>query len=321
MKTKLLGLLEKFKGKHILVIGDVMLDKYIWGSVERISPEAPVQIVDVKRENYSPGGAANTANNIFSLSANVHLISLIGNDGAGKILIKELKRRNIDADIVKGDKKPTIQKTRIMAHNQQLLRIDREDRGYIKKDIEDKIIKYVKDNINKADAIVVSDYAKGIVTKTLMEKVNQSAKGKIVVVDPKSQHKEFYKDATLITPNHKEACGMLNLFPNNCEDIKNIGTKLQKELKSNILITRGEKGMSLFDKEGHVLDIPTAAKEVYDVSGAGDTVVAVTTLALTAGATLKQAAILANHAAGIVVGKVGTATLTVDEIKKSLENE
>ncbi len=316
MDSKLLNILNNFKGKNIMVIGDIMLDKYIFGTVDRISPEAPVQVVEVKKENYLPGGAANVANNITSLQGNAFMIGIVGKDTEASILLNELKKRNIDTDGVFAEaNKPTTQKVRIMGQKQQLLRIDYEKRDYLKKETENNIITFIKKQIKNTDAIIISDYAKGTITKELITEIKNIASNKIIIVDPKPKHKDFYKGVTLVTPNIKEAIEMTNI-----ESIEETGKQLLKELNTPILITRGEKGMSLFETS-EITNIPTKAKEVYDVSGAGDTTVATLTLALTAGATLKQAAILANHAAGITVGKVGTSTVTIEEIKQSLENE
>ena len=309
--TELTNILNNFKEKNILVIGDIMLDKYIFGNVERISPEAPVQIVNVKKEKFIPGGAANVANNIAALNANAFIIGVIGNDTEATTLINELKKRNINTEgIITDQNKPTTQKVRILGQKQQLLRIDYEKKDYLNKETENKIINFIKKTIEKIDAIIISDYAKGVITKNLIENIKELAKEKIIIVDPKPKHKDFYKNTTLITPNLKEAREMAD----NEED-------LITELNTAILVTKGEKGMSLLEKDGNITNIPTKAKEVYDVSGAGDTVVATLTLALSSDATLKQAAILANHAAGITVGKVGTSTVTTEEIRGSLENE
>jgi len=201
-----------------------------------------------------------------------------------------------------------------MGQRQQLLRIDYEKRDYLNREIENNILNFIKHQINSTDAIIISDYAKGVITKDLINSIKEIAKNKIMIVDPKPKHKDFYKNVTLVTPNTKEAKEMTNK-----EDMNEIGKQLMAELNTSVLITKGEKGMSLFEKDG-ITDIPTKAKEVYDVSGAGDTAVATLTLALTAGATLKQAAIIANHAAGIKVGKLGTSTVSIQEIKKSIEN-
>jgi D-beta-D-heptose 7-phosphate kinase/D-beta-D-heptose 1-phosphate adenosyltransferase len=314
--NELIGILDKFKGKNILIIGDVMLDKYIFGGVERISPEAPVQVVEVKKEEYLPGGAANVGSNIAALQGNAFMIGITGKDKEAEILLEELKKRNINTEgIFVDDKKPTTQKVRILGQKQQLLRIDYEKKDYLSKEVEEKIINFVKGKINEIDAIIISDYAKGVITENLINEIKNIANNKIIIVDPKPKHMNFYNNVSLVTPNLKEAKEMTNK-----EEIEEVGKELLDNLKASILITRGEKGMSLFEKE-EITNIPTKAKEVYDVSGAGDTTVATLTLALTAGATIKQAAILANHGAGITVGKIGTSTVSIEEIKQSLENE
>ena len=324
MKAELLGLLEKFKGNNVLVIGDVMLDKYIWGDVKRISPEAPVQVLNAEREDFIPGGTANVANNLATLGGNVFLIGLVGNDNAKTILSKELEKRNINSSGIFTDhSKPTIQKIRMMARSQQLLRVDYEDCNYIGKDFEDKIIEYIKDVIKDMDAVVISDYAKGVITENIVKSLmNFSKELKIpFIVDPKPKHKNLYKDATVITPNHEEVSKMTEMKVEDEEDVVEAGNKLLKELGSNVLITKREKGMSLFEKEGDVTHIPTKAQEVYDVSGAGDTVVAALALALASGAELKKAALLSNYAAGIAVGKVGTSSVSAEEIKEVVEKD
>ncbi len=311
MNSELIGILNSFKGKNILVIGDIMLDKYIWGKVERISPEAPVQIVNVEKEDYLPGGAANVANNISALNGNAFMVGIVGKDNEANILLEELKKRNINTNgIFTDNSKPTTQKVRILGQKQQLLRMDYEKRDYLNKEMENNILNFIKEKISKIDAIIISDYAKGVITKNLIDQIKSIANSKIIVVDPKPKHKDFYKDVSLVTPNLKETKEMVEKE----ED-------LVKELNTTILITKGEKGMSLYEKDGNITNIPTKAKEVYDVSGAGDTVVATLVLALSSNATPKQAANLANHAAGITVGKVGTSTVSIREIKNSLEND
>jgi len=321
---ELIKIITQFKNKKILVVGDIMLDKYIWGDVTRISPEAPVPVVSVQAESYAPGGAANVANNIAALGSSSYMVGIIGKDLANEVLLKEIKRRNIKTEgIIIDEKKPTIQKVRVIGQHQQLLRFDYEKKEYLNKETEDTILQFIINKIKEVDGIVVSDYAKGVVTKKLMDSIIRLCKEnrKIIVIDPKPQHKKLYKDATLITPNCKEASEMAGIEPVSEEDVARIGKRILKELKAPVLITRGEKGMTLFETNGKITSIPTKAKEVYDVTGAGDTVVATAILALTCGATLAQAAIIANNAAGIVVGKVGTSTLTVDELRQSLENE
>tara|TARA_Y100000310_G_scaffold342995_1_gene448657 strand:- start:21640 stop:22623 length:984 start_codon:yes stop_codon:yes gene_type:complete len=323
--NKLIKFVEEFKNKNILILGDVMLDKYIWGDVSRISPEAPVQIVNVSRESYAPGGAANVANNIAALSAKSFMVGVVGNDTTKDKLIQELKKRNIDVTgLIADENKRTIRKVRVFGRNQQLLRFDYEKKGYVESETENRIFDFISKKIDKIDAIIISDYAKGTITKNLMGRLIQlcKEKNKIIVVDPKPKHKDFYKNATLITPNHKEAHEMTGLAEEEPSDadIGNMGKKLLEELNSTVLITKGEKGMSLFEKDGKITSIPTFAKEVFDIVGAGDTSAATLTLALASGASFEEAAIIANHAAGITVGKIGTSTVSIEELRKSIEN-
>ena len=323
--NNLLKVIEQFKNKKILILGDVMLDKYIWGDVSRISPEAPVQIVNVTGESYVPGGAANVANNIAALSAKSFIVGVVGNDNTKKELIKELEKRNVDVNgLIIDENKRTIRKVRVFGRNQQLLRFDYEKKGYVDANTENSIFDFVSKKLDEIDAIIISDYAKGTITKNLMEKLIAlcKEKNKIVVIDPKPKHKGFYKNATLITPNHKEAHEMTGLAEEYLSDvdIEKMGKKLLGELNSTILITKGEKGMSLFEKDEKVTIIPTFAKEVYDIVGAGDTSAATLTLALASGASFGEAAVIANHAAGITVGKIGTSTVSIEELRKSIEN-
>ena len=321
----LAGIAEKFGGRKILVIGDIMLDKYIWGDVNRISPEAPVQVVNVINEQHVPGGASNVAANIASLGAKASIVGIVGDDSTKEHLISELKKRNVDTgSLVTDESKRTILKVRIFGRKQQLLRFDYEKTGDIGKNTEKKLIDIIGKKVNDADAVIVSDYAKGTITKSLMEKLKAmcNGKNKMIVVDPKPEHKEFYSNVTLITPNHSEAHKMTRFKEDEDAkiDIEKMGREILNDLKSNVLITRGEKGMSLFEKNGRITHIPTFAKEVYDIIGAGDTAVATLTLALACGASLEDSAIIANYAAGIVVGKVGTSAVTIEELKRSIEN-
>jgi D-beta-D-heptose 7-phosphate kinase/D-beta-D-heptose 1-phosphate adenosyltransferase len=322
-RERLLRIIEQFKNKKIIVVGDLMLDKYIWGNVSRISPEAPVQVVRVEKESYAPGGAANVANNVAALSGITYMVGIVGNDKAHEIMASELKSRKINTEGILEDKqRPTIQKVRVIGKGQQLLRFDYEEGGYLDRNAENKIFDFIVKRIHDIDAIVISDYAKGVITKNLATSLIKLAneKGKIIIIDPKPKHKDFYKNATLITPNNKEACEMLNVEEED-KDLAEVGKKLLEELNAALIITKGEKGMSIFEKNGEITNIPTKAKEVYDIIGAGDTVVATLALALASNATLKEAAVLANHAAGITVGKVGTSTVTTEELKKAIENE
>jgi len=321
MKQRLLKILEQFKNKKILVIGDIMLDKYIWGDVSRISPEAPVQVVNVMRETYEAGGAANVANNVSALTGNAFMAGIAGNDEAKRILLDELSKKGIDTGGIFLDKdKPTTQKVRIIGKSQQLLRVDYEKKEHVHKDIEGKMISFLDKIIKQVDVIVVSDYAKGVITPLICDKLIQTAKehNKAVIVDPKPKHKDLYANVTLVTPNNAEASEMTGIEDGD-ESVLEMGSKLLKYLNANVLVTRGEKGMSLFEKDGITTHIPAKAKEVYSIIGAGDTVVATIALALASGADLKEAATLANIAAGIKVGKIGTASVSIEEIKREIE--
>ncbi len=320
--TQLKKVLGSFPGKCIIVIGDSMLDKYIWGEVSRISPEAPVQVVEVQRESYAAGGAANVAMNAAVLGGKVSLVSITGNDDSRNALIGILQARGIETEgmLIENDK-PTTVKMRVMGRSQQLLRVDYEKRTHVHPDVEKKIIALVSKKLDECDALVVSDYAKGVITEKVMAfliKISKEKK-KVLVVDPKPQHKMLYKGATVITPNHAEACQMANAEVENGESIEKVGRQLVKEMGASIILTRGEKGMSVFEKDAPTVSIPTQAKEVYDVTGAGDTVVATIALALASGAQLKDAAVLANHAAGVKVGKIGTSAVSMEELRQSLE--
>ena len=319
-------ILENFKGKKIIVLGDIMLDKYIWGNVSRISPEAPVQVVKVLKETFAPGGAANVANNIVALGSEVFIVGIVGDENPAEknILLGELNMRKIDTSGIFTDAgRPTTLKVRILGKSQQLLRVEYEKDSAFHASISEKILRFIESRISSVDAIVVSDYAKGVVNPSLISNIislaNQNKK--IFIVDPKPKHRELYKNVTLITPNHNEAVMMAGMSADDEYDLGEIGSNLVKSLGSSILLTKGEKGMTLFEKNGGVTEIPAKAREVYDVVGAGDTVVAAAALALSAGATLKEAAVISNIAAGIKVGKVGTSTVSIDEIRKELENE
>lgn len=319
MPTKYSKIIKRFKHTSILVIGDVMLDEYIWGKVDRISPEAPVQVVEVKKVSHVPGGAANVANNVASLSGKSYIIGVTGNDKERGILHSSLEEMKIEPHMVIEDR-PTIKKVRVMGHGQQLLRIDYEKRNHIDFKTEKKILENVKRLIPEINCIVISDYAKGLVTSSLVEAlVSTTADTQVkIIVDPKPRNMKYFMGVDLITPNHNEAAQYANIEENDEEDLKKIGRKISRNLESNCLITRGEKGMSLFERGKKVTHIPTMARQVYDVTGAGDTVIGAVALSLGSGADYKQAATIANYAAGIVVGKLGTATVTVDELKQEL---
>ncbi|MBU1854344.1 MAG: D-glycero-beta-D-manno-heptose-7-phosphate kinase, partial [Nanoarchaeota archaeon] len=313
MKEKLIEIIKFFHKKRILVIGDIMLDKYIYGEVSRISPEAPVQIVKAKKEIFSLGGAGNVANNIKSLDGNVTIISAIGDDNEGNIIKKLLKSKKIKFQLITTDKLTTV-KTRIIGQKQQLLRVDYEN---TEQEESEKILKIIKKEIKKFDVIIISDYAKGLITEKLVENIVSIARVP-VIADPKHHEVSYYKNVNIITPNEKEAYDLANM--NNSCSLKDVLIKLETETNSKVLMTRGEKGMS-FLKENEVVDIPTIAKEVYDVTGAGDTVISVLSLSIASGASLEEAAIISNHAAGMVVTKFGTSTITGKELICAFERE
>lgn len=332
--SKYQSIINNFSKKHILVVGDLILDHYIRGHVSRLSPEAPVPVVLQEEAFYKPGGSANVANNLSSLGAKVTLVGRVGMDIEGKILIRELKSQKVETrGIFAGRKIPTILKTRVVAQHQQVVRIDREKNNDNDPVINQKILKFILSNFNKFDAIILSDYGKGVITSQLVSEVCRlaSKEKNILTVDPKVEHFEYYRRVTGITPNLKEAENAIrnikitssdgsNLRVNvdklqTDRDINLAGQELLKFLElESLLITLGEHGMRLFEKSKEPVSIKTKAREVFDVTGAGDTVISVFTLALAAGATKFQAADIANSAAGIVVGKLGAATVSKQEL-------
>lgn len=319
---KAYSIIDKFKDARILVIGDLILDHFIWGNVRRISPEAPVPVVEVTSEGILLGGSANVVNNIHSLGGKCLVAGVAGRDENGKKLLKLLKEKGIPFEGITLDRRrPTTIKTRVIAHNQQVVRFDREDKDKIEKETLDKVIKYVKKALKSTDLVIISDYAKGLITSTLMEETKTFASklGKPIVLDPKVEHFNYYRGVTVVTPNNLEASLASGIDIVDGKSLHMAGEVLYNRLGCKaLLITRGEDGMSIFEsnEETH---IPTIAREVYDVSGAGDTVVGVLGLALASGADFKEAAVLANYAAGIVVSKVGTATVGADEFRMVLK--
>jgi rfaE bifunctional protein kinase chain/domain len=307
-KERAVNLISKFPDITVGVIGDIILDKYLWGDVERISPEAPVPVVDVKKETVSLGGASNVANNIASLDAKAYMIGVVGDNENAKIIENLLKSKNINPVLIKDKSRPTIEKTRIIAVSQQLLRIDREDRSKLSTEIEDKIIDEIKDIKDKINAFIVSDYGKGVITQRIMDFIKSL--NKPIFADPKPSNYQLYKNTTILTPNKKEAYESIKVDKNT--DLEFVGRKIMSDLELNqLLITLGGEGMALFEND-KILRIPTKAKKVFDVTGAGDTVISVLTLARLAGGTWEESASLANTAAGYVVGEIGTATVSRD---------
>ena len=299
----------------IIVLGEVMLDKYTYGKVERINPEAPVPVLNVVEERYTLGGAGNVANNISSLNHDVFLISILNHDEFGKCIEELCNKNNIRYHFV-SDGRPTIVKHRFVAigYNQQLLRVDYEKVFPINDNLSKKILEIIKNLNGKSDILIISDYAKGLITKELMEGIKKEFKGKILV-DPKPKNIDFYRDVYLIKPNLKEASQILGReIENKDDEVEKAGLELVDKYNSNFVITRSEKGATLITLDGDIFHIPTKVKEVHDVSGAGDTFIAVLGYALDKGYDLVDAVKLANKASSIVVGKVGTATVSLDEL-------
>jgi len=315
---------------RVLVVGDVMLDQFIWGNVSRISPEAPVPVVEFSRESFMPGGAANVARNLVALATPVELLAVIGRDEAGNQLTRLLREQRIDcAGLVRNQARHTSIKTRIVAHQQQVVRIDRETRGALDAKSTAKLLAEFKATLPGADAVIVGDYGKGVVTQPLLNEMKALCRerGVWLSLDPKPVHQLNLNGLSLITPNRKEAFELADLpDETKCENpladpsLGRVAERLLKELRPAVLlITLGELGMLLCQRDHAPFHIPTVAQEVFDVSGAGDTVIAVFTLAVAAGASPLEAAILSNHAAGIVVGKVGTATTAPEELLASFK--
>ncbi len=317
--------IKNFSGQKILVIGDLILDEFIWGKVSRISPEAPVPVVEVEKESLRLGGSGNVVNNLKALGCSVALCGVVGKDANGERLRTILGEMKVDCrGVVVKEDRPTAIKTRVIARHQQIVRFDREKQLPIDDDSKEKIVSYVKDNLNDIDAVIISDYGKGVISERLLTEIIPviNKKGLPVAVDPKPVNFGFYQDVTVITPNHHEAAAAAGIDTENETDLLRAGKALLKKQRAeSILITRGENGMSLFEKSGEVTHIPTKAKDVFDVTGAGDTVISTMALALASGADLKEAALMSNYAAGVVVGKLGTATTSVDEIMEAMEKD
>lgn len=317
---------DAFSARGVLVVGDVMLDEYISGSVDRISPEAPVAVVAVKGVETRLGGAANVTNNVRSLGAQGFLAGVVGEDGFGRMLRERIRETGVDDSAVVVDAaRTTSVKTRIIAQKQQIVRYDRESTAPIPSSVAKKLLEKIKALLPKVQTIVLSDYAKGVLSPDVAGELIDMARkaGKPVLVDPKIKSFGSYEGATIITPNWKEACEAASLVTGihvtSQADMERAAEKMIEKMDiDSLVVTKGEQGMYVFLPGEAPLHIPTAAREVYDVSGAGDTVIATLALSLAAGASLPEAAMIANHAAGVVVAKFGTATVSADELRAAL---
>ena len=323
-RQKAADIVASMRDVTIVVLGDVMLDEFVWGDVTRISPEAPVPVVDIRRESVHLGGAANVLSNLTSLGAKACVIGVVGNDPAGDRLrtsVREASPLQAEQHLVVDENRPSTVKTRIIAHSQLVVRADRELRTPVNGHTEERIIKTLKDAIPNADAFVVSDYDKGAVTPRILKEILPLAYEQVpVLIDPKLRNLSSYRPATLVTPNHHEALRMTNTEEDSDGGLHRAARLLRETLSCDaVLITRGDRGMILLEGDGEPVYVETAAREVYDVTGAGDTVIATLAAALASGSSILEAANLANHAAGIVVGKVGTATANAEELIASFQ--
>jgi rfaE bifunctional protein kinase chain/domain len=316
-------LVRKMAGCRLLVVGDLMVDRFLWGSVHRISPEAPVPVVHLNSETSALGGAGNVGRNLQALGATASLVGVVGRDRGSEEFRRLLREAELDdRGVIELPGRNTTVKSRVIAHQQQVVRIDRESQEALGTEAIEETRVRALELLTGAQAVIISDYDKGVITPALLgQLLPASRKAKLTVaIDPKPSNYRYYMPATVITPNLQEARTMLGSQGNTAPEILDMGRRLRETLQCEaVLLTRGEEGMILFQESGDPLRIPSYAREVYDVTGAGDTVIAVLTLALTAGASLPEAASLANLAAGLVVGKLGTAVVTTQELMVAAE--
>jgi D-glycero-beta-D-manno-heptose-7-phosphate kinase len=316
-----MSLFQTFAERSVLVVGDVMLDEYVWGDIERISPEAPVPILEFRSRSHVVGGAANAAANIVSLSGRALLCGVVGRDIEAETLRDALNDCGVDTYLFTSEGRPTTTKSRVIAGSQQILRIDRESAKLISEEAESSLLEWAKAHLSAIDIVLISDYAKGVVTERLSQDLINLARAenKPVVVDPKGRDYSKYSGAAVVTPNATEVRLAVEPLSLSSGDLEENVTRLRSLLQgTSFVVTRGPEGLSLFRSDGSPLHVPAREKNVFDVTGAGDTLVAALALALAAGATLEDAATLANAAAGIVVGKVGTATVELAELASEL---
>jgi D-beta-D-heptose 7-phosphate kinase/D-beta-D-heptose 1-phosphate adenosyltransferase len=321
---ELIGFINKFPGCTIMVIGDIILDEYIWGDVNRISPEAPVPVVEVREETKMLGGAANVVQNIASLGGKAVLCGITGGDETAREIEERIRNLGFPVrGILCEPGRPTTIKTRIVAHNQQVVRFDRESCTDIRPDTAKRLLEFVESCCEKIDAVLISDYGKGVVSSGLMKGLRSllRRRGVVMAVDPKTGNFEYYRGVDVITPNHHEAGAFCGFRIVDEKSLIKAGRQMLDELRCrSVLITQGKDGMTLFENGGEISHIPTVARKVFDVTGAGDTVVSTFCLGLASGMDLKSAAIISNMAAGIVVGEVGTSTVTAEELRKTVRS-
>jgi D-beta-D-heptose 7-phosphate kinase/D-beta-D-heptose 1-phosphate adenosyltransferase len=321
-RERVRAVLDAFAGRRVAVVGDVMLDRFVWGSVSRISPEAPVPVVRVERENDHLGGAANVAANITSLGGRAILLSSVGDDAAGERLAAAAAAAGVDGRFVRDPSRSTTVKTRVIARSQQVVRVDRETEDALPAASRDALARLVSEALAEADTLVLSDYDKGVFSRELLAVILPEAhrRGLPVVVDPKLTFFDAFQPVTIITPNQAEAARAAAMEVRTDEDCLVAARRILERLRTRaVLVTRGERGVLLLERGEEPTFVPAVALEVFDVTGAGDTVASVVALSLAAGASLLEAAVIANHAGGVVVAKVGTATLSPAEILEHLE--
>ncbi len=315
-------LIEGFSKVKVLIVGDVMLDRYWWGSVRRISPEAPVPVVKLERTSVAAGGAANVAANVVGLGAETFLIGIVGYDAEATILAKILNNSNISAQyLISLENRQTSVKTRIIAHSQQVVRLDQENTTPITEIEAENIFEKIEQVFEEADIVIISDYAKGFLVENLLSRLIMKCNSgkKKILVDPKGKDYTKYKGATLLTPNQKEATEACGLEEGELNVVEKAGKTLQKNISTeSVLITQGEKGMTLFQNDGETYRFDALARKVYDVTGAGDTVIAALAVAIGAGLNFFEAAKLANIAAGLVVEQIGTTAITKEMLEIGL---
>ena len=315
---------DELSDTKVVVVGDILMDEYVWGDVSRISPEAPVPVVEVKQETKMLGGAANVVNNIASLGGTPILVGVIGDDQTGREIVDTMMQQGLRTDgIIREPGRPTSIKTRVVAHNQQVVRFDREERKRLEDESIKRILDFVRQIEGGYEAVIVTDYGKGVVSAELMEGLREllSDSRTLIAVDPKTGNFEFYQGVDVITPNHHEAAAFCRMEIVDEESLVQAGRHMLNELNCrSVLITQGKDGMTLFERNGEISHIPTVARKVFDVTGAGDTVISALCLGLASGMDRKSAAIIANFAAGIVVGEVGTSTVGAEDLKEAISS-